>query len=150
MNKTEIINNALLFLSEPPINNLNEDSKIAKTVLSVYDLCVKELFDSLPCDFAYRYIKLNKANKLDSMGRDIPYDENFRFIYILPPDCTYLRAVDHNDFLKNFRNEKYNADAQADYRIIAEPPVHQEKNRQSLLLPKHPKTHQHLTPSNAD
>lgn len=96
MNKTEVVNKALIFLEEPPLNNLDEDTETARLIESVYfnSLCV--LFDNTPFDFGYRTAKLNLTEPQYE-------DLNYKYSYYMPDNSIYNLAVESRGELKNFR-----------------------------------------------
>lgn len=99
MNKTDIVNNCLLFLGLKNINNLGQNSEIAKIISTQYDNCLRELMDEQPYDFGYRIVSL--ARIPDSI--DVrQYDIRFKYAYYLPQNCMFLKYVSTEGALQRY------------------------------------------------
>jgi hypothetical protein len=95
MNKIQIINNALIFLGQPPISSIDENSETARVILSQWESCILEMFDSAAWDFGYRVSPL-------ALTEPQIKDLNYHFSYAKPPMCMLLSAVGAVEHIKHF------------------------------------------------
>lgn len=78
--KTEIINQALLFMGQDTIIDPTGETKNVKLCASVYDQALAEALSSHPWSFAQRAAVLQQLE-------EPPRDARFDFAYQLPVDC---------------------------------------------------------------
>jgi hypothetical protein len=111
MNKTDIINNCLLFFGLENINNLDENSEVARTVNAQYDFCLMELMDQQSFDFGYKIVQLAKIPLADCRQ----YDIRFKFSYYMPNNCMFLKYVSTESILANYVLEQNGENYPKDY-----------------------------------
>ncbi|MDR2820960.1 MAG: hypothetical protein LBB60_10595 [Desulfovibrio sp.] len=85
--RTEIINNALLYMGQDTILDPDDESKNAKLCSQVYDSVLKSLLGGHPWSFAMTVAQLNEL-------AEKPRDRRFRKMYELPGDLGSIVSVE--------------------------------------------------------
>lgn len=99
MNKTEIINNALLSIGEDTITDINSDNEpAAKVVKNMYDQCRKVVLSSADWPFVMVQEKLVRKpiNQLDpEMNQmvEVEYNKDFPYVFALPKGYLYIERL---------------------------------------------------------
>jgi hypothetical protein len=115
MNKTKIANNALDFLGEELINNIDEDSATAKLIRRHFEDCLIEILDSQAFDLGYEILKLELVSK-DVFPR--PYDIRYQYAYYNPPNALFVKFVSTKEKIKNYELEKLGGRLEESPRFI--------------------------------
>lgn len=120
MNKTEIINNALLSIGEDTITDINSDNEpAAKVVKNMYDQCRKVVLSSADWPFVMVQEKLVRKpiNKIDPETNqlvEVEYNKDFPYVFALPAAHLYIERI----FIGNIK-EKMGEDGYSTRNKIA-------------------------------
>lgn len=99
MNKTEIINNALLSIGEDTITDINSDNEpAAKVVKNMYDQCRKVVLSSADWPFVMVQEKLvrkpiNQVDPETGETIEVEYNKDFPYVFALPKGYLYIERL---------------------------------------------------------
>lgn len=85
--RTEILNQALMYMGQDQILDPDGESKTAKLCASVYENTLAEALSEHPWTFA------TTATKLQQLG-ELPKDVRFAYAYQLPDECGRILSVE--------------------------------------------------------
>ena len=83
--KLEIINSALTYLGNPPVNTLNLSNQVVQALSALYDQLKPDILAGHPWHFALKWTELVE-------DPSTPEDPKWNYAYQLPPD--YIQAWD--------------------------------------------------------
>ena len=99
MNKTEIINNALLSIGEDTITDINSDNEpAAKIVRKLYDQCRKVVLSSADWPFvtAQEPLLQRPLNVIDEETNrtvEVEYNKDYPYVFALPAGYLYIERL---------------------------------------------------------
>lgn len=109
MNKTDIINNALLNIGEEPITDIENSEEVSADICRrMYEPSRRVVFKSADWPFARSEAKLERLainlHNEDETVSELSYNNKFPYIYAIPLDCMYIE----NLFLGKIRQKQEN------------------------------------------
>lgn len=97
INKTDIVNLALVNLGQDIVSSAEEETATARTARLMYDVVRRNLLRAHDWVFALRYATLAASTETSP-------DYNLPYVFALPPDCLFLKKIiydglSHNGFI---------------------------------------------------
>jgi hypothetical protein len=99
MNKTEIINNALLSIGEDAISDIDSSNEpSAKVVKQLYEQCRKVVLSSADWPFVMTQERLIQTpiNEIDpetNVLHEVEYNKDFPYVFAIPNNCLFVERL---------------------------------------------------------